>query len=381
MRRSTAVLASAVCLLVVLTACEGPTGPAGPAGPAGTAGATGPQGPAGPVGPAGQDANENCTQCHNDNILLFAVQVQYAQSTHRLGGNFERSTTSCAPCHTHQGFLERVESDVTSTAEDILNPAPINCRTCHQIHTTYTSADYAFTATTGFSTHNEDYATGERIAVDFGAGGGNLCARCHQGRSLTGRVADGAVPVIDGPDVTITSSRYGLHHGPQAQVVGGFGAYEFEGSRVVNGGPTSHGDPAVNTKVCATCHMGEAFGEQAGGHTWKMSYGYHGSVEPNVAGCNVCHQGNVVDFSGQDGILALLVELEQLLVDAGIKVEMSEDYTIHGLSPYAVSDTWSANLAAAMLNWQMFAEDRSLGMHNPAYARAVLTNTIEAISP
>ena len=33
-----------------------------------------------------------------------------------------------------------------------------------------------------------------------------------------------------------------------------------------------------------------------------------------------------------------------------------------------------------MLNWQLFAEDRSLGLHNPAYAKAVLTNTIEALS-
>ena len=150
MKRSLVLFAAAVFLLPLVTACEGPTGPAGPAGVAGPAGPAGPQGP---QGPAGQDANENCTQCHTDNVELFVRQVQYAQSTHRLGGNFERSTTSCAPCHTHQGFLERIESDETSTAEDILNPAPINCRTCHQIHSSFTSADYAFTATTPFSTH------------------------------------------------------------------------------------------------------------------------------------------------------------------------------------------------------------------------------------
>ena len=49
---------------------------------------------------------ENCTQCHTNNETLFAKQVQYEKSTHRLGGNFERSTTSCAPCHTHQGFVQ-----------------------------------------------------------------------------------------------------------------------------------------------------------------------------------------------------------------------------------------------------------------------------------
>ncbi len=34
-----------------------------------------------------------------------------------------------------------------------------------------------------------------------------------------------------------------------------------------------------------------------------------------------------------------------------------------------------------MANWALFAWDRSLGLHNPAYVRAVLTNTIEAITP
>jgi hypothetical protein len=100
MRRSSAVLASAVCLLMVLTACEGPTGPAGPAGPAGTAGATGSQGPAGPVGPAGQDANENCTQCHTSNVSLYAKEIQWAKSNHGIGDAlYDR--TSCSVCHSH----------------------------------------------------------------------------------------------------------------------------------------------------------------------------------------------------------------------------------------------------------------------------------------
>ena len=115
MRRNTVLLAAAVFLLPLVTACEGPEGPAGPTG---SSGVTGPQGPAGPVGPAGQDANENCTQCHADNVTLFAKQVQYEASTHRTGGNFERSDADCAACHTHQGFLERL-----ATGDDHRLPA------------------------------------------------------------------------------------------------------------------------------------------------------------------------------------------------------------------------------------------------------------------
>ena len=365
-------------LVAGLAACEGPEGPAGPQGPAGPAGPTGTTGPAGPAGPAGQDANENCTQCHVADATLYVKQIQYAVSTHRTGGNFERATTSCAVCHTHQGFLERIESNAYATAEDISDPAPINCRTCHMIHSTYTAADYGLTATAPVTLYNPDVMTGEEETFDYGAAAGNLCARCHQARQST------PVPVIGGDPVEITSSRYGVHHGPQGTVIAGTGAFEFAGSATINGGPNTHGDATENTKLCATCHMGEAFGEQAGGHTWKMTYDYHGSEVDNVAGCNTCHSG-FEDFTAFGDVpatvQAMLLELEQMLVDQGIKVTMSTDYTIHGLNVYANSGTFSADLAAAFRNWQLFAEDRSLGLHNPPYVKAVLTNTLEAITP
>lgn len=367
MRRSFAVLVAAAFLIPAM-ACEGPKGPEGPQGPAGP---TGPAGPQGPAGPAGQDANESCTQCHQDNVELFAKQVQYATSTHRLGGNFERSTTSCAPCHTHQGFIERIGTGAQSTAETILDPAPINCRTCHQIHATYTSADYALTASGAVDLWNDSHGT-----VDFGDQAGNLCAQCHQARVLE-------MPTMGAATVTVSSSRYGYHHGPQAQVVGGVGAVEFAGAEDIDGGPHTHGDVTANAGMCATCHMGEAFGEQAGGHTWRMTYDYHGSTVDNVAGCNTCH-GDFEDFTEWGDIPAeieaLLVTLEGHLVRIGIKQAMSTDYTIHGLNVYANTGDWPGDVAGAFLNWQMFAEDRSLGLHNPPYARAVLTNTIAVVS-
>ena len=258
MRRRTALLTAVVFLLPLGIACEGPRGPEGPAGIAGPEGPQGPQGPQGPIGPAGQDANENCVQCHNNDVTLFAIQVQYAKSTHRLGGNFERSTTSCATCHTHQGFLERIETGATSTSQDVLDPAPINCRTCHQIHTTFTSADYAFTV----SGPNDLIYNPDQGPVDFGPIG-NLCSQCHQGRTLR------PFPEPGGDDVTITSFRYGYHHGPQAQVFGGVGAFDLGDDGIPNG-PSAHGR-SVNDDACGTCHMGQAFGEQAGGHTWKMT--------------------------------------------------------------------------------------------------------------
>ena len=363
---------------LAVAACEGPEGPAGPAGPAG---------PQGPAGPPGDDAAAGCTQCHVADVSMSEKQAQYETSTHLLGGHFERNSASCAACHTHQGFVERIAAGTMTAAEAIATPLPIDCRTCHQIHTTYTSADYALRSTDPVALFNTDYETGSVITVDYGAAAGNLCAQCHQGRPLTDRVAGGILPVIDGPTVEVTSSRFGLHHGPQAQVVGGIGAYEFTGSSTITGGPSTHGDPAENTKLCATCHMAESTsGLELGSHTWRVSFDNNGVREPNVAGCNTsgCHN-NFEDFTEfgdvPSQILDLLVQVEQILVDAGFKREMTPGYTYDLLSTQVNTGVWSANLVAAMLNWQMFAEDRSLGLHNPPYARAVLQNTLEKISP
>jgi hypothetical protein len=377
---------TALAIVAAFAACEGPEGPAGAQGPQGE---QGPQGPAGPTGPAGQDANENCTQCHVGDELLLAKQLQYAVSIHRTGEHLYNSG-SCGSCHSHQGFLERVDSDEYELVDEIEDPVYINCRTCHQIHTDYDEADWDFTATTPFDLYNEDITSLAREEVDWGAEAGNLCGRCHQARPLRERVGDNDdvndIPQLGGPDVNITSTRYGFHYGTQGQVAAGIGAYEFTGSRPIPSDPHDHGDPAGNPKLCATCHMAFAEGIELGGHTWNMAVRANGEVEANVAGCNVaaCHGGDIIvdDLTGlQDEILLLLQQLDALLVAQGIKQQLSPGYTIHDLEYYVNTGTYSATLAAAMANWAMFAWDRSLGLHNPRYARAVLTNTIEAITP
>ena len=42
-----------------------------------------------------------------------------------------------------------------------------------------------------------------------------------------------------------------------------------------------------------------------------------------------------------------------------------------------VTGTYSGELAASMLNFQMMREDRSMGIHQPYYMTNVLTNTLE----
>lgn len=331
---------------LAVTACEGPEGPAGPSGTAGPAGAAG---SAGPVGPAGQDANENCTQCHTGDVNMFAKQQQLLNAGHGPG-QYVRDSGECAVCHTHQGFLERLETGAWAyAAGSVDDVVPMNCRTCHQIHTTYTASDYTLTAD-GIPV--EFRLSGE--SVDFG-NTSNLCASCHQARIRSGQMA-----VEDGDPVTFTSTHYGGHYGPQGNINAGVGYY-FTGSV---GGMMSHQTDS-RSEGCATCHMAEG-SQTAGGHTFEMG--------SNVAGCEVCHS-SVDDFDkfGQQ------TDVQALIDELGVLIEASHVAHFDGEAWHPIPGTFPANTVAAWWNFDAVLKDGSLGVHNPAYVKAMLEGAIAAM--
>jgi len=328
--------------------CEGPKGPEGP------------QGPQGPAGPSGA---EQCGVCHNNSNDLVAKQVQWAASVHGTGMDFERNTTTCAPCHTSQGFIEVLETGALTTAANVQNPVGQNCRACHKIHTNYDSTDWALRKTdeTKLRLTNEVFDYKE----------GNLCAQCHQALAATL------------PDPTtqetyqITSNRWGPHHSTAANILAATGAIEMAGS--VQYGDTKHISYVKNT--CVSCHMAQAFGAQAGGHTMNMSYDSHGSEVDNVVACTGCHSGlKKFDDKGQiiTNTLVKLTDLRNRLAAAGI-LDTTASHGVYS-SDLFKPGTYSAKLAAAGWNYLLIASDGSKGVHNPAYINAVLQNSIEAIS-
>ena len=345
--------------IIIVAGCQGPAGsagsagPAGPAGSAGTAGAQGVAGPAGPAGPAGSAgpvATDTCSDCHNDTTLVKARQVQVENSLHGGGYTFERNGTSCAACHTAEGAIIRFETGTMSLDAAVDNPSPINCRTCHEIHTTYTSDDWALRVTEPV----EIALTGDTL--DLGAA--NLCATCHQPRTSY------EIPTVGGGDVEITSTRFGPHHGPQSTMLAGLAGYgDYNGTTV-------HYD--MISDGCVTCHMADAYGKQAGGHTMVMEYEYHGHEVPNTAACESCH-GEIEDFD-VDGTVteidALAEELKALLLGQGM---LDED-------GYAIPGTYTSAEAGALWNYRtVVIEDRSHGIHNPAYAKFLLQTGIDTL--
>lgn len=309
----------------------------------------------GPAGPAGVDGTAACAVCHSDSTAVLARIIQWENSVHATGGNFERNSTSCAPCHTSEGFVEVLATGAETTATDITNPTPISCRTCHNIHMAFTWNDFDL-RTTAAVTFKIDGGT-------FNMGDGNLCANCHQARTVS------PMPVVGGDSVAFTTSRYGPHHGPQSNILAGSGGYEIPGN--LSYGNSAH--TALVTNGCPTCHMADPYGNQAGGHTMGLEYEYHGSPSDYTEGCNgtSCHDDlSDFDHNGvQTTIEGLLTQLEAALIAEGI-------LTAGGSS---VGGTWSSIQVGALLNYKFVLEDRSLGVHNSDYSEALLQNALDAL--
>ncbi len=317
----------------------------------------GPQGPPGQDGQDGingQDGTAGCVKCHDNSQTVEAKIAQWEASVHATGGNFERNAADCAPCHTSQGFLEVISTGNMETANAISNPLPPNCYTCHDIHDTYTEADWAFTYT--------DPVTFWLNGETTDQGKANLCVHCHQPRPVD------PFPDVANPDANyeVTNSRFGPHHGPQGALIAGTGGYE-----VGTGYGTSPHSNIDNT--CVHCHMAEAYGTQAGGHSMGVSYDYHGHTTLNMAACSDCHSDNIANTleDVNTEIEGKLAQLRDLLEAEGI---------YNPETGLANTGTYTNRVAGAYYNYLFLEEDRSLGLHNYTYARALLDNSIASLS-
>jgi hypothetical protein len=325
-------------------------------GCAGSAGPTGPAGPAGATGPAGKDASIACQSCHDNSTTIVAKQLEYEHSVHLVGGNWEaHNASSCAACHEGQGFVDaQTASKFNGSAAPVIGAttgnaypaaAPTNCRTCHLVHTTYTSADFALRTTAPVKLFAVQGAT-------YDKGKSNLCANCHQSRSVAPKLGD--------PPVTTTTHYEPM--GPQAEVFLGIGGYNVPTT------PSVHyvAGPADG---CVTCHMASGFGAQSGGHSLNMT---NAAGAPNLTACVVCHTGlTTFDRNGvQAAVKAQMATLQKALIAKGL---LTADGTTE------IAGTFPSAQAGALFNWEIAKTDNSFGVHNPAYIKALLTAGIAAL--
>jgi len=360
------IAASFVIGLALISGCEGPEGPQGPKGDSGADGANGTD------GTDGVDGNVACLQCHSAETPQVILE-QFSQSVHSAGQiavDYAGGRSYCAECHSSEGFIEFARTG--DVAENISQPSAWECKTCHSIHETFEQTDYALRLDDPIAFI---YDTTDAM---YDLGNSNLCVNCHQNRR--------GEPAYTNPgdSFRITNTHYGPHHGPQGNALTGLGFAEIEGEFGYDA-PESHPHYDMDNGNCTGCHMAP-YGNGAGGHTWN----------PGLDGCNVadCHNGNVTDFDHhnvQSEIEVLLEELRDLLVAAGV-VELGTEelyelnpetgeieLVVHVEGYHPVVGTYPMIQARAFFNWIGLEEDRSLGVHNPVYVKALLENSIEAM--
>jgi hypothetical protein len=214
------------------------------------------------------------------------------------------------------------------TSDTVADPnnTPVDCRACHEIHTTYTGADFALRTTDPVAMIADDTQV-------YDAGNSNLCANCHQARRAAG-------------GTEVTSTHYGAHHGPQANMLLSISGYGVDIAASPHYFQVEDG--------CVSCHVVD------GDHSFEVS----------LDACEGCHgdpEGTIEEAQAE--IMALLTELGDLLEDAG---------ALHDGHP-TVSNLGEV-VTGAVFNYMFVLEDYSYGVHNFFYAQSLLEQSIADLS-
>ena len=351
----------ALLLVVFIAACEGPEGPQGPAGPEGQ------QGPPGDsyVNWEGFADGIQCAYCHNPEIdtmyYVGARGLQWEISKHGSGGAYFENSSTCAPCHTTEGFIQ---ADLGMTVTGHANSTPPNCFACHSPHS---RADFSLRTTDPVT-----ILAGVAGEADweFDYGNGNLCAACHKPRSISPK------PDPNSSDpITITSSRWYQHYGVQSPMLAGMNGFEFAGETYTNSYHTSAA--TILEEGCPTCHMAQEERNPAGGHTMWLEY----DGEEMLVGCNQtgCHNGNLTSLDYDDvmtqteelldSLHTLLLEREWITASGSVNASSS--------NPLVITPGW---LSGAMYNYYFVEHDLSEGVHNTKYAQKLLEDSINKLN-
>ncbi|HSD64146.1 MAG TPA: T9SS type A sorting domain-containing protein [Ignavibacteriaceae bacterium] len=305
-------------------------------------------------------AAENCAWCHDGGHHVFPSQ--WRVSAH---ATFEHGMTnaSCAQCHNGAGFVEYIESGKQPITQNLSKVVPITCAVCHDPH----SVQYPHQ----LRTMDVTLSDGEAVT---GGGNGTICMNCHKAR-------EDAVEYTN-DYLNNLSTHYGPHHGPQADILSAKNAVTF-GQNI-----TSSPHLAATGDACVTCHMYPGTVDDygniilVGSHSFRMSQ----DTTDNVAACAPCHGDIGTKFSDKkfyvngnadldgDGVAnGLQIEIQGLLNQLKARLpQVNGVVTINDSSVTLVQ-------AQAAYDYLMVNEDRSLGIHNPAFVYGLLKASIEAL--
>ena len=349
---------------------------------------------------------ENCNYCHNAGTHhVYGEQWLHSgedasdfdgrgfDGGHGRGTFIARgNSASCAPCHSGAGHVqwEREgrpvnEFGLPARIDDVPETTKHTCATCHDPHDATVTHQLRFA----------DTQLGDGTPITMGEyGTGANCMQCHRARR-------NAPTYSADPDNE--SSRYGPHHGPQGDLLlaGNFPVFEDENGNLIEFRSSPHAVAVLpghtQGDACVNCHMaGEDKVDEngdpilVGGHSWNMN---DAEGVDFVEACAPCH-GNigtsfkdkkyyfngVADHDG-DGIAeGVQLEVRGLLEQLGELLphdaEGNVSITIDNADSIAL--TPSIMKSGYVYIW-IEEEDRSFGIHNPAFTVQLLQVAIEEV--
>lgn len=308
-----------------------------------------------------------CAQCHDDDH--YHVYPSQWEASNHANMQHAQKRNSCAPCHNGIGFLRYLDSGKTGLDEDVEMNYPITCAVCHDPHDA--NNEYQLRTLDATLENGEEVTEG---------GTGILCMNCHKSRRNAQEYT--------GPDFSY-SSHYGPHYSTQADMLIGTNVPTF-GKKL----PTSP-HLAATENACVNCHMYEhgSHGEHneegilntSGMHSFSM---VNKQGEDNVLACSECHGDIGETFAEKKFYMNGNADLDNDGIEEGLQEE------IHGMLEHLAMmlppvDTATVDIsgtyiytqteAKAAYNYFFVEEDRSGGIHNPAFAASLLMVSMQAV--
>jgi len=358
------LLIAGVLLVGMFAACEGPEGPTGPKGDKGD---PGDPGPGSVVNWEGFKEGIVCAQCHNPDYdtlyYVWGIKSQWLDSKHSNGGAYFENSSSCAPCHTTEGF---VQQSLGQTVTGHAISSPIGCFACHSPHS---RADFSLRTVEPVTMLAG--VVGEDDPV-FDYGKGNLCANCHKPRSISPKPDPTKTAQTD--VITITSSRWYQHYGVQGPMLAGTNGFEFQNYTYSNSFHTT--SEVIGDEGCTICHMAVEERNPVGGHTMKLE-GDEGELTVGClsAGCHsepfeLNYEETRTEIEGLlDSLHTLLLDRNWITASGSVNASTS--------TPLVISPAY---LSGALFNYFFVEHDASMGAHNTKYARQLLESSIEVLT-
>ncbi|HAN79204.1 MAG TPA: hypothetical protein DCQ31_16265 [Bacteroidales bacterium] len=372
--------ALAIAFALVVGCIEGPEGPTGLKGEKGDTGAAGVAGAKGDKGDTGAAGEVSCKMCHD------GIQHPMAEGTFLLSGHNLNTTEAvsyaggrggCARCHSHEGFVEIASASVNSTTTTFAAPSGMKCSTCHD------HGNFDFTTNIKGLRWSKAVTpimygfTKEAMDIDVS---NNLCISCHQGRDNDYKEFATTdydwTPKFSSSTATGTI-RFYPHYVPQAQIFLGKMAYEGFTNPATAFASTTH-KGAAN---CTSCHMGAGIANQTLNHAMKPKAEYCSGCHAGASDLNI--NGRQTEIDGLEAELATELKRIGILNEAGaiIPARFGTDpnwtVTPGGLFDKTTLTKINHDLAGSVTNYFMVHYDRSKGVHNYKYIKAMLKNSID----